>query len=81
VPPELLADRARTFPHVFLARGTNDEWYTAAKFDADVAALRARGVPLETFVYDGPHDWTPAVSEAAAQWLSATVARGPAPGA
>jgi predicted esterase len=71
VPPELLADPGLKFPPIFLARGTRDEWYTAAKFDADVAALRARGVAVEPFVYDGPHDWTPAVSAAAGAWLEA----------
>jgi predicted esterase len=69
VPPELLADPAARFPPILLARATADEWYTAAKFDNDVAALRARGADFETFVYDGPHEWTPAVSPAAGAWL------------
>jgi predicted esterase len=73
VPPELLADRALTFPPLFLARGSADEWYTAAKFDADVAALRARAVDVHPFVYDAPHDWTPAVSDAAGEWLGVRV--------
>ena len=65
VPPELLADPATTFPRVFLARGAADEWYTAAKFEADVAALHARGVDLDPFSYDAAHEWTPGVSQAA----------------
>ena len=69
VPPELLADPRLTFPPLWIARGSSDEWYTAAKFDADVAALRARGVSFTPFVYDAPHDWTPAVSAAAGAWL------------
>ena len=69
VPPELLADRSLRFPPLLLARGSADEWYTAAKFDADVAALRSRGVEVEPLVYDAPHDWTPAVSAAAGAWL------------
>jgi len=70
VPPELLADRSLTFPPVFLARGTADEWYTTAKYDADVAGLRARGADFAPFVYDAPHDWTPEVSAAAGAWLA-----------
>jgi len=73
VPPELLADPSLTFPPLFLARGSSDEWLTAAKFDRDVAALRARGVNVEPFVYDAPHEWTPAVSQAAAAWLDRLV--------
>ena len=70
VPPELLADRSLAFPPVFLARGSADEWYTAKKYEADVSALRARGVDFEPFVYDAPHEWTPAVSHAAGDWLA-----------
>ncbi|HXG54865.1 MAG TPA: hypothetical protein VNJ03_05750, partial [Vicinamibacterales bacterium] len=62
VPPELLEDPAATFPPVLLARGARDEWYTAAKLDADMAALTARGVRAESLVYDGGHEWTPEVS-------------------
>ena len=53
VPPELLGDASLTFPRVLLARGTRDEWYTAAKLEADVAALRARGVAVDTLTFDG----------------------------
>jgi predicted esterase len=73
VPPELLADRSLTFPPVFLARGTADEWYTAAKFETDVTGLTARGATFEPFVYDAPHEWTPAVSQAAGNWLARLV--------
>ena len=45
VPPELLADPSLQFPSVFLARGERDGWLTQSKFDADVAALTARGTP------------------------------------
>ncbi len=57
VPPELLADTAVAFPPVLLARGTRDEWYSAAKLDADEAALRARGTQVETLSFDGAHEW------------------------
>src|SRR5258706_16360481 len=43
VPPELLADAGSIFPPVLLARRTRDEWYTAARLEADEASLRTRG--------------------------------------
>lgn len=69
VPPELLADAASRFPSVLLARGEQDEWYTQAKFDADVAALRARDVEVRPVVYDGAHEWNAAISSIVAAFL------------
>ena len=71
IPPELLADSSLTFPRVLLARGGADEWYTADRLATDVAALRGRGVDVEEFVYDGGHEWTSAVADAAAAWVAA----------
>ncbi len=70
VPPELLADASASFPRVLLARGTTDEWYTAAKLAGDVAALRQRGVEVEELTYQAGHEWTEAVAQAAAAWLA-----------
>jgi predicted esterase len=69
VPPDLLADRSLRFPSVFLARGERDEWFTESKFDADVAALTARGAPLRSLTYDGAHEWNAAVASAAGEFL------------
>lgn len=69
VPPELLADAWATFPRALLARGRGDEWYTQAKHDADVTALRTRGAIVLPFVYTGGHEWTSEVSSAAGGWL------------
>ena len=57
VPPELLAETTLVFPQTLLARGTRDEWYSAAKLEADVAALKARGAPVDTLTFDGAHEW------------------------
>ena len=65
VPPELLADPAAAFPPALITRGERDEWYTAAKLKSDATALRARGIPVETLVYHGVHEWTPDVAAAA----------------
>jgi predicted esterase len=70
VPPELLQDAAVEFPAVLLARGERDDWYTAAKLAADVAALRARHVGVETVIYPGAHEWTAEVAAAASRFLS-----------
>lgn len=69
VPPELLADASVTFPPVMLARGASDEWYTAARHEADVMALQSRGVQVHAPIYAGAHEWTAAVASAASSWL------------
>lgn len=70
VPPELLDDADVVFPAVLLARGDGDEWYTAAKLEADVAALRARHAAVETLVYPGAHEWTVDVAAAAGDFIA-----------
>jgi predicted esterase len=69
VPPELLADAGAIFPRVLLARGTRDEWYAAAKLEADEASLRTRGAAVETLTFDGAHEWHPDFAERAATVL------------
>jgi len=69
VPPELLDDPALAFPAVLLARGERDDWYTAAKLEADVRALRARGSGAEALVYPAGHEWTPDVADAATAFI------------
>lgn len=70
VPPELLADPAPTFPPVLLARGERDDWYTTAKLEADVTALRGRGSRVETLVYPAAHEWTSEVAAAASAFIA-----------
>ena len=70
VPPELLSDPSTVFPPVLLLRGSRDvEWYTQAKYNADVAALTAHRAKLETVVYDGAHEWNAAVAQAIAAFI------------
>jgi predicted esterase len=71
VPPDLLEDSSAIFPPVVLMRGVQDEWYTAAKFSADVAALEARGVRLRAIHDAGGHEWNAAAASAAADLLAA----------
>jgi predicted esterase len=70
VPPELLADPGLRFPPVLLARGERDEWLTSAKFESDVAVLRAREVPLQAVVFEGAHEWNTAAATSAGAFLS-----------
>jgi len=70
VPPELAGDETLRFPAVLLARGSRDDWFTEAKFDKDVAALKARGMTFEPLVYDGAHEWNAEISDAIGSFLS-----------
>ena len=74
VPPELLADPSLRFPPTLLARGEKDDWYTAAKMEADAAALSARGTTLRTLTYKGGHEWTADVSAAAGHFIESFAA-------
>lgn len=69
VPPELLADPNTKFPFVLLARGTRDEWLTAAQVRRDLNALAARSGRVRAFEFDGGHEWNDAVTEAAGDFL------------
>jgi predicted esterase len=70
VPAELPADPSAVFPPVLLLRGARDvEWYTQAKYEADVSALSARGVTFQPLVYDGAHEWNTAVGDAIAAFI------------
>jgi predicted esterase len=69
VPPELLADATLKFPAVLLLRGARDEWYTEARFDADVSALRPRTASVQSITFDGAHEWSRDVGNAAGAFL------------
>ncbi len=72
VPPELLELPAEVPfpPRVMLARGTLDDWYTAAKMAEDTAALAARGSRAETLVFAGGHVWSDPFRAAVGQLLA-----------
>jgi predicted esterase len=58
VPPDVKAASADRFPPILIAAGQSDEWYTAAKVEADEVFLRAHGLRHEVFRYRGGHVWT-----------------------
>jgi predicted esterase len=69
VPPDIAEDASAVLPPVFIGRGTEDPWYTEEKMARDLEALRARGTRVETLVFAGGHEWTPAFLEGAGTFL------------
>jgi predicted esterase len=70
VPPDVAASTPHSLPPVLIGRGTGDEWYTAEKHARDLAALQALSVNVQSCVFDGAHEWTPAFYDAAANVLA-----------
>jgi len=66
VPPEVDPSR---LPPVLIGRGRGDSWYDGAKLAADLDRLTAAGVPTETCVFEGGHEWTPEFLETAGAFL------------
>jgi predicted esterase len=69
VPPELDRHRLARVPAALVGRGDRDEWYTAAKWEADAVRLRAAAVDLRAFGFAAGHEWTPEFSAAADLFL------------
>ncbi len=69
VPPELDSPSLARLGAALLCRGTRDDWYTSATYEKDVARLRAAGVTVQAVEFDGGHDWSDAVRQAAATFL------------
>jgi predicted esterase len=70
VPPEVDPSR---LPPVLIGRGRGDSWYDGAKLAADLGRLTAAGVPTETCVFEGGHEWTPEFLETAGRFLKRLV--------
>ena len=70
IPPELAGDPSLRFPPVLIVRGTRDEWYTEARFDANVRSLEARNLEVSPVVFDGGHEWGGSAAAAAGAFLS-----------
>ena len=69
VPPELTSDQLEKIPAVLLTRGSRDEWYSAAKWDADRSRLREARVAVRELAFEGAHEWSTEVSSAAGELL------------
>jgi predicted esterase len=69
VPPEIdVASLARVHT-ALVCRGARDEWYTDEKFQQDVARLRQAGAAVHPVAFDGGHEWSAAVLDAASAFL------------
>ena len=69
VPPDVLDEAGVPVPPVLLIRGSRDDLYTKTMFEADAAALAARGTDVQAATLDAPHDWTDDVAHAAGHFL------------
>ncbi len=58
VPPELAELDLDGLPPVLLGRGRDDDWYSSDKLANDLELLAAKGVAVETVVFEGGHEWT-----------------------
>jgi predicted esterase len=70
VPPDVADDPLVSLPPVFIGRGTEDTWYTEAKFNRDLDVLKGRATAVETLVFSGGHEWAPAFLESAGRFLA-----------
>ena len=70
VPPDVAQQSNMTLPPVLIGRGTQDQWYTSEKHTADLETLARLGVPVESCVFDGGHEWGVDFLDAAARFLA-----------
>jgi predicted esterase len=69
VPPELDAAALARIPRAVVCRGRRDELYAAVIHARDVERLRTAGVSVRAAEFDGGHDWSAEVVEAAGELL------------
>ena len=69
VPPDVAQSNVK-LPPVLIGCGTRDQWYTRDKHAADLKTLAGLGVPVDSCVFDGGHEWGADFLDAAARFLS-----------
>ena len=69
VPPELDAAAVARVGVALVCHGSRDEWYTEAIFQRDVSRLREANVAVTPLEFDGGHEWSDAVVQAASRFL------------
>lgn len=69
VPPELDVDAVGRVPEALICRGMRDELYASATFTQDVQRLHAANVRVQALEFDGGHEWTDDVLQAASRFL------------
>jgi predicted esterase len=71
VPPEIAPPALARIGTVLLCRGRRDPWYTAEIFESDQRRLHDAGVDVRSIDFDGGHEWSADVLQAAAAVLAA----------
>ncbi|MCC6350177.1 MAG: phospholipase [Candidatus Eisenbacteria bacterium] len=70
VPPEFAAGTPRPWPRVLVATGDGDGWFTPARLEGDLAIVRLSRPDARWLVFEGGHEWSEALSEAAGGLLA-----------
>jgi predicted esterase len=69
IPPEIAPPALQRLPAALIARGTSDEWYTKEQFAKDEQLLRNSSVNVYALGFNGGHEWSSEVVEAASKFL------------
>jgi predicted esterase len=69
VPPELDAAAVGRVRDALVCHGMRDEWYTQAIFERDIQRLREAKVNVRPLEFDGGHEWSEDVVQAASLFL------------
>jgi predicted esterase len=70
LPPELKTRRDLSWPAVVVCAGTRDEFYAPGVFGRDLEFFRASGIDVRAVRFEGGHEWSEAVSQAAGRLLA-----------
>jgi predicted esterase len=71
VPPEIAQPALARIGTVLLCRGRLDPWYTAEIFESDRRRLHDAAVDVRGLDFDGGHEWSADVLQAATAFLAA----------
>lgn len=69
VPPELTPAGLKRLPAALIARGTADDRYSKDQFTNDERRLRDSAVNVRVLDFNGGHEWSAEVIEAASRFL------------
>jgi predicted esterase len=69
VPPEIEPAELQRVTSALVCRGTRDNWYSPEKFSDDTRRIRAAGADVRPLEFDGGHEWSDAVVQAASAFL------------
>jgi predicted esterase len=69
IPPEIGPSALGRLPAVLVCRGARDDVYGATRFATDVRRLHESGVSVQQSEFDGAHEWSRLVNDAASGFL------------